>query len=447
MPSPYREIFRAPGTLGFSSAGFVARMPVSMLGIGVVTMLSAREGAYGLAGAVSATLALAAAVIAPQISRLVDRHGQRRVLLPSSALALAGVVGLLLCARLDAPSWTLFPFAVLAGSAPNMGAMVRARWVEVHRGTPRLHTAYSFEAVLDELTFILGPIVSVWLCTQVFPEAGPAAAGVLLAVGVTLFVAQRRTEPPVRARLRDAAGAADGDGDGGSAIRSAGLRLLVVTFLATGAIFGAVDVTVVAFADELGQTEWASVALACFAGGSCLAALLFGLLKPSGPPARRFQLGVLAMALGTVPLLFVTNLPLLSAAGFLMGLCISPTMITVTALTERLVPPSKLTEGMTWTTTGLAAGVAAGSSVSGWVIDGYGARTAFWVPVAAAAIAAVLALLGGRLLTPPKREPSVPVASGGPSGSDGEVRDELPAGSGAGAAAAPAGHAVDDGGR
>ncbi|NEE35230.1 MFS transporter, partial [Streptomyces sp. SID7982] len=91
MPSPYRAIFSAPGTKGFSAAGFLGRMPLSMMGIGVVTMISQLTGRYGLAGALSATLAMSAAVCGPQVSRLVDRYGQRRVLRPVTLVAVAAV--------------------------------------------------------------------------------------------------------------------------------------------------------------------------------------------------------------------------------------------------------------------------------------------------------------------------------------------------------------------
>lgn len=57
MASPYRALFAAPGTKGFSTAGFLGRMPLSMMGIGVVTMISQLTGRYGLAGALSATIA------------------------------------------------------------------------------------------------------------------------------------------------------------------------------------------------------------------------------------------------------------------------------------------------------------------------------------------------------------------------------------------------------
>ena len=78
MFSTYRELFQAKGAKGFALAGLLARLPLPMTGIGIITMLSQITGSYGLAGAVAATFVLTYALMSPQISRLVDRHGQGR---------------------------------------------------------------------------------------------------------------------------------------------------------------------------------------------------------------------------------------------------------------------------------------------------------------------------------------------------------------------------------
>ncbi|MEU6092075.1 MFS transporter [Streptomyces sp. NPDC047085] len=394
MPSPYRALFAEPGTKAFSAAGFLGRMPLSMMGIGVVTMVSQLTGRYGLAGALSATIALSAAAIGPQISRLVDRHGQRRVLRPATLAALVAAAGLLLAAHLRWPDWTLFVCAAGIGSVPSLGAMIRSRWAALYAGTPKLHTAYSFESVVDEVCFIFGPIISIGLCTAWFPEAGPLLAACFLAVGVLWLTAQRATEPAPHPRARR-------DGGSGSALRSAGLQVLVATFVATGAIFGAVDVVTVAFADERGHKAGASVVLALYAAGSCVAGMVFGLLRPGGAPERRWLLGVVAMAMSMIPLLLVGNLPLLAVALFVSGLSVAPTMITTMSLIEEHVPRANLTEGMTWVSTGLAVGVALGSSAAGWVIDAAGAHAGYGVPVASGAVAVAVGFLGYRRLRRP----------------------------------------------
>ncbi|MFG2371852.1 MFS transporter [Streptomyces sp. NPDC048504] len=394
MPSPYRALFAAPGSKGFSAAGFLGRMPLSMMGIGVVTMISQINGRYGLAGALSATIALAAAAIGPRISRWVDQYGQRRVLRPATLVALTAAAVLLLAARFAWPDWVLFVSAAGIGSVPSLGAMVRARWAAIYRGTPQLHTAYSLESVVDEVCFIFGPIISIGLSTAWFPEAGPLLAACFLAVGVFWLTGQRATEPAPHPRAR-------GDKGGGSALRTAGLQVLVATFVATGAIFGAVDVVTVAFADEQGHKGGASVVLALYAAGSCAAGVVFGLLRFRGAPERRWLLGICAMAVSMIPLLLVGNLPLLAVALFLAGLSIAPTMITTMSLIEEHVPRAKLTEGMTWVSTGLAVGVALGSSVAGWVIDAAGARAGYGVPVVAGAVAVAVGFLGYRRLSRP----------------------------------------------
>ncbi|MEV4973212.1 MFS transporter [Streptomyces scopuliridis] len=393
MPSSYHAIFAAPGTKGFSAAGLIGRMPLAMMGIGIVTMISQLTGRYGLAGALSATLAMSAALLGPQISRLVDRHGQGRILRPATLVAVTSVAGLLVCAQQSAPDWTLFVFAAGAGCVPSLGAMVRARWAAIYRGSPReLHTAYAWESIIDEVCFIFGPIVSIGLSTAWFPEAGPLLAAVFLVVGVVWLTGQRATEPVPQPREQHT---------GGSALRSPGLRVLVATFVATGTIFGAVDVVTVAFAEERGHKSAASLVLAVYALGSCLAGVVFGLLHLTGPPARRWLVGICVMAVSMIPLQLAGNLPFLAVALFVAGLSVAPTMVTTMALVEAHVPRTKLTEGMTWTSTGLAVGVALGSSAAGWVVDAAGAEAGYGVPVAAGAAAAVVAFLGYRRLRGP----------------------------------------------
>ncbi|MFI9274733.1 MFS transporter [Kitasatospora sp. NPDC052896] len=410
MLSSYRQIFAAPGSLAFSATGFVSRLPISMTGIGIVTMLSQLRGSYGVAGAVAAMMALSVSVFGPLVARWVDRYGQRRVALPATAVTALSGAALLLCARFGAPDWALFCSAIGMGAMPSTGAMVRARWAHLYReDAPKLHTAYSLESVVDEICFIVGPILSVGLATGFFPEAGVLLSGVFLTLGVLLFTAQRATEPPVHPATERSTG---------SALRSAGLRVLVLTFVATGAIFGAVEVVTVAFAQEQGHKALASLVLAVYALGSGLAGMVFGALRLRGTLAERFLAGVSVMAVSMVPLLLVAAwctgpvaLVALGAALFLAGMSISPTMVTAMALVERLVPAAQLTEGMTWTSTGLGLGIAVGSSMAGWVVDHAGAAAGYWVPVASAGFAALAALAGGRWLRAGTAEPAAVAGS------------------------------------
>ncbi|WP_113627794.1 MFS transporter [Pectobacterium peruviense] len=385
MINPYRELFAAPGTRGFALAGLLARVPLPMTGIGIITMLSQLRGSYALAGAVSATFVLTYALLSPQISRLVDRHGQGRVLPLATLISAIGMLLLLASAWWQAPDWTLFIGALLAGFMPSMSAMVRARWTAIYRGQPRLQTAYSLETVLDEVTFIAGPPLAVGLSVAVFPQAGPLAAALLLIIGVFALVTQRGTEPPVEKQDVSTV-------HSGAVIKQANVRLLALLMVAMGVIVGTVDIVSVAFAEQRGQPAAASLILSAYAVGSCLAGLLFGALKLRTALHHLLLLGGVATAATTLPLLLVGSIPTLAAAVLIAGLFFAPTMIVAMSLVERLVPEHRLTEGMTWLLAGLNIGVALGAAVSGHVVDEGGARAGFAVALCAGVLVLLVAI-------------------------------------------------------
>mgnify|MGYP006201709399 CR=1 FL=1 len=174
--------------------------------------------------------------------------------------------------------------------------------------------------------------------------------------------------------------------------------LIQTALVALGTIVGVVDVVSVAFAQHQGQPAAASIVLSVYAIGSCLAGLAFGTLKLKAPLPRQFLCCGVATALTTLPLLLVTHIPGLAVAIFISGLFFAPTLIVSMALVERIVPPSRLTEGMTWLITGLSIGVAIGAASSGWMIDHFGATSGFWVALVAGAVVLGSAVLGYRRL-------------------------------------------------
>ncbi|MDF9504006.1 MFS transporter [Bacillus cereus] len=389
MFNSYREIFSAPGTKGFSLAGFIARMPISMMGIGIVTMLSQVSGDYWLAGAVAATFTLSSALLAPHISRMADQLGQSRILLPTTGISVFFTILLLLCTKYEAPYWTLFLSALCAGCMPNMSAMVRARWTKLYRGSHKLHTAFSFESVVDEICFIIGPVLSVSLSVMFFPEAAPLLSSVFLTIGVCLFTMQKSTEPPVHPRDIT---------NNGTVFKIGSLRVLVFTLIAIGTIFGTIDVVSVAFAEQQGNTVAASFVLSVYAIGSCLAGLIFGTLKLNTPPYNQFLIAVTLSMITMLPLVFVNSITWLVVIVFFAGLSVAPTMIITMGLVEKIVPESKITEGMTWAITGLGIGVSLGSAIAGLVIDNFEAHVGFNVAIIAGGLALTIALLGYKTL-------------------------------------------------
>jgi MFS family permease len=413
--TPYRRLFALPGTRAFTLGNLVARLPMGMFSVSAVVMIAGARGSYALAGAVTATGLATTAVVAPWTARLVDRHGQARVAVPATAFALLGATGLVACVRFGAPDWTLFAAYAATATTPNTGGMSRARWAHLLEGdTAALHTANSFEQAVDELCFMLGPVLAAFLCGTVAPEAGMLVGSALLMTGVLLFTAQRSTQPPPRPVTAS-----------GSPVLAPGMPPLLLSFLATGAVFGAMEVATIAFA---------GVVLALQAAGSCVAGLLFGALRRGAPSpgrttpadraagsagyvepfdaealaARRYAMCVGAMALLlTLPLLAVRltgSLPVLAGALLVAGMATAPTMVTGMTLVQRRTPEGRLNEGMTLAVTGLLGGIAGGSAAGGWIVERWSPAAAYTVPVVAATTALVIAALAARTGTARHRE-------------------------------------------
>uniref|UniRef100_UPI00403FFA42 MFS transporter n=1 Tax=Streptomyces sp. DG1A-41 TaxID=3125779 RepID=UPI00403FFA42 len=386
--TPYRRLFGLSGARAFTAGNLIARLPMGMFSVSAVVMIAGTRGSYALAGAVTATGLAATAVVAPWTARLVDRHGQARVALPATVIAVLGSLALLLCVRHGAPDWTLFAAYAATATTPNTGGMSRARWAYLLKGDAKaLHAANSFEQAADELCFMLGPALAAFLCGTFFPEAGTLAGAVLLMSGVLLFAAQRSTEPPPRGRTTTA----------GSPLRAPGIPPLLAVCLAMGAVFGATEVVTIAFADAQGHKAAAGVVLALQAAGSCAAGLVYGALRPAGSARARLPWCVAAMtALLTLPLLATAltgSLPLLAGTLLIAGMATAPTMVTTMTLVQQRTPEGHLNEGMTLAVTGLLGGIACGSAIGGWTVEHASAAAGYGVPVTAAAVALVLSLV------------------------------------------------------
>jgi predicted MFS family arabinose efflux permease len=394
---PYVEIFRIPRAWRFSVAGVVGRMPMAMFGLGTVLLISAGTGRYGVAGSVSAAGSLSGAVCAPQIARLVDTHGQHRVLIPLCVVFTSAAAGLVLAVQLRAPDWALFIPGVLGGATmPALGPMARARWIALLAGSPRLHAAFSLESVADELCFVLGPATVTLLATQVHPAAGVAAAALLCLGGTLWFASQRDTEPAVRPR--DDAHHPERTRLALPAHRSwlpaPGLVVLVPVYLFLGAMFVSIDLSTVAFAAHAGHKPLAGLVLGCYALGSATGGLWYGTRTWRAPAWRRLALTLTLTVAGVCTFWALPNLVALTIVIYLCGLTIAPTLIAGFSLMESRALPGRTTEAMSWLSTGISVGVASGATAAGFILDAFGPRWGYVFAACCGGVSVLLCLTG-----------------------------------------------------
>jgi MFS family permease len=369
-------------------AGFFARLPLAMGGLALLLLMVDITDSYYLAGAVDATYILVGSLAAPAIAILIDRYGQRRVIGPQITIHVLGVVTLLLLAANDAPLPAFFFAAAVAGAAlPVVGAAVRARWSYVLGGSPLLRSAYSWESVVDEFVFIIGPPLAAGVAASVGASSALALTAVIGASGTVAFLAQRSTEPTPQP--------AHGFG-GPLALVYPGMPAVLVVMAMLGVVFAGVEVTVIATAREGGSVAAAGIVLALWSVSSMLSGLVIGGMQRTPPLHIQLVAGTAATSLLLAPLLVVHSLPGIAVVLLFAGAGVSPALIAGFALAARLVPASALTQALTWSSTAIGVGFAIGSPASGRLVDEISINAGFWVAMIAGVVATAAALIGLR---------------------------------------------------
>ncbi|MDH6585301.1 MFS family permease [Streptomyces sp. SAI-133] len=393
----YGQLLRTRGAWTFLLPGFAARQPFAMLTLSLVLLVQHTTGSYGAAGAVAAVTGVSMALFAPWSGRLADRHGQRAVLIPGVLLHTLAGLSLTALALAHAPLWALFAAAVPTGaSVPQIGPMVRARWGVKLQDSPLMTTAAAFESVTDELTFVFGPLLATALCTAVHPAAGLLTEASLTLLGGLLFAAQKSTQPTVTAAAGHARVAHT------SALRVPGVRVLIVTFLGIGSVFGGMQVSLAAFSESIGEPGLNGVLYGVFAAGNMLSGLVCGAIAWKVAPQRRLLVGYGALALTASGLWAAHSVLVLAGLGLLVGMCIAPALITGYTLVENLVPAGARTEAFTWLTGAVALGQAAAVTIAGQLEDRFWSGAGFLVPMGGTLLAlATLVALRSRLAARP----------------------------------------------
>ncbi len=386
----FRAILSHPGAAAMSAAAFVGRLPMAMLGLALTLLVVGQTGSYASAGAVAASVTLAGAVGGPIGARLADRHGQHRVLPVLIVLHVAAVTALTTAVLAGTPSALWLALGTAAGlTGPNLGAMVRARWAGL-AGTPdELTSAFALESTLDEVAFVVGPPLATALAVSVAPWSAIAAAMLLALSGALALAAQRATQPPAVAREEHA---------GPPLLRSATLRILTLLLLLMGAVFGAIEVATVAYAQERGAVSATGWLLGLFALSSGLTGLYLGARPGRWSLAAQLLVGTAALTIAAASLPLLDRVAVYAVGMFASGLGVSAVLIGSLQIIERAVPRGRLTESLAVAIAGIQVGFAAAAAVAGSLIDRGGSSWGLAVGSAAAAAGLLLAVTARRHL-------------------------------------------------
>ncbi len=333
-----------------------------MTSLAVLWAVRGATGSFAAAGVTTAVFALAEATAGPQVARLVEDYGQRRILPWPVTVYVLAASGLIIGASLRLPLAALAAVAMLAGTGiPQVGALSAARWRHLVPTPDQMTAALSLEAALNDATFLCGPILVSTLSTVLYPAAGLTAAVALVVIGLTALIWQRGSEPPARGR---------------SDHRLVDRRLLTPAVLALfgvnmsmGLFFGGIPVTITAFAFAHHAPALAGPLSAISSLTSLSAGLVYGARVHRLQPATVMLVVSSFLALGTATLSLVPNVPVMFLGYAIVGAAVAPILIPAAILGQRATDPRVYTQASTWMNSASAAGIAVAAPLTGLAIQ------------------------------------------------------------------------------
>lgn len=388
-----RAILAQPGVLYAVAAALAGRVAIAMTPVSVVLLVRSQAASYATAGACAAAFTAGAALGAPLRGRLTDGHGQPAVLLPCAAVFGGGLGALVATALAGAPTAILMACAATAGVAfPPLAACVNLVWPDA-LPAELVEPAYAFDAICEELSFLIGALAVSLLVTLASPVVALLSAAALGAFGTAAYAAGAlargwRPSAPIRARRW--------------AFNVAGVRTIVAQATLSGVSFGALEVGVVVFSETHATRSAAGLLLAVISVGSLLGGVWFSARAGTLDEASlvRYYLGLLAVsAISSVALPLAHSIAAVVPALVAVGFCVAPLMACLYLILRRLAPAGAIAEAYAWIITAVYGGVAIGAALAGVLAEHVGAG-ALYAVVAAAVLAAIVPALLRRTLWP-----------------------------------------------
>jgi len=399
MTPSYRSVLSTPGAAGLFATALVARLPQGMAPLAVLLLVRGATHSYAAAGFAVGAAAFATAACAPLLGRLVDRFGRRRVLAPAVVLEASMYALLVMAAEAHLGAGVLIVLAALAGAfLPPVAPVVRAMLGEVFDDPAVRETAYSLDAVIQEVLWMAGPVVVALVIAVASPAVAVLLIGAVGLAGQALFLRSRlvrSTGMTVEHTARD------------SALSNPELRALLAPVALTGMGLGAIEVGLPSLAIHAGSRPASGLLLALWSVGSMAGGLWYGSRTWRSSLRSRYQLLLGLAVLCTLPLIAARSIPAGVVCSLLAGVTIAPVFSCQYALVGRSVSAGSETEAFTWVSAALIGGLAAGSAIGGAVIAPAGVSAPFVVSCAATMAAALLAVTAASA-----RRPASPAARG-----------------------------------
>ena len=390
--SRYLDVLRQPGVARVALFATIGRLPFAIVPLSVLLLMREEGYHYGEVGAVVGAEGVAIGLTAALLGRLVDRVGRRRVILSTGALCSTALATQTVAILSGAPVVLLVVLMAIQGATiPPISPSMRALWADL---VPEdaLESAYAFDAIQLELVFVVGPLIAAGVATAAGPAVSMLACAGLYATAATGFATSPAARTPSRAEPAERRR--------GGAMRSPGMRTLVLVGAVTAVSFGALEVALTAFAEAEGSRGAVGPLVTLWALGSVVGGLWYGSRSWIAPAERRFLLLTAALAAGSATPVLAPSIAAMGALLVLTGLALAPLATVEYALVDRLAPAGTPTEAYSWMIVANVVGAGAGSVLAGLLVEEVSIDAALGAPAVACALGLALAVARRRTLEP-----------------------------------------------
>jgi len=387
------RLLRHPGVPSVVLPSVLARLPVGMTTVLLVLLVQQRTGSYRVAGLAVALNSLAFALLSPWYGRLADRGHASAVIAVVGLLQPLAMAGLLLtsgAAGAGGPAWAVVLWAAVVGAAsPPVSSITRGLWPRLLDDS-RLHpAAYSLEAVLVDVLYVLGPL----LAGLVYATAGAAAGLAVASAGALVGSLGLARSPAIRGFRRDPDPAPTRH-----VLVDPGLRRLLASCALISVAYVMLEVLIPSFAVGHHDPAAGGLLVSAWAAASVLGGLAYLRRDWRSGLTRRLLLLLLANAAGFAALALAHTVWQLAILLCLGGVLMAPATSVEYELIGQLTPPGRATESFAWFASASYAAGGLGGVVAGLLVQPLGLDGAFLVPGAFALLAAVPAWRVHRLL-------------------------------------------------
>jgi len=334
----------APVTL-LELSNFASGLGNAVVMITIPWLVLETTGSPAFAGVVAAVASLPGLVIAPLAGWMIDRFDRRLVSIVADLFSALSVIAFPLVAwSIGLTSGWIIGLAVLGATFDPAGYTARRTLLTNAARASRVNQdkLNGIHEGIFAIGWTLGPLLGAVLIATVGAINSFWLPGVLFFIASVAIMFMRITPETGTSEVD---GAAEDFGlkslGRGFVVlwRDRALRAITIGVLVLAAVYLPTETIILpTYFEGIAQPASLGIVIAALAGGSTIGAFSYGWLSKRMDYYGLLKLILIGTALTILPMAFLPPLPILAAAGFLLGLCWGPFNALMTSLVQQRIP-------------------------------------------------------------------------------------------------------------